>query len=194
MTKLEDSIAVKPALRAALKRERAALEVAEWRDRSLTIVQHVQRYLEPTAARRVGLYAPMESRREVDVRPLDAWLRSRGAAVAYPTMQEGVLGFAWVRTPSALTTRSLFPQPDASCPRLAAGELDVIVVPALAATPTGFRLGYGSGFYDRVLHSFCPPATSVCVVFESQLRTVLPVDAHDVPCHVVITERGIASS
>lgn len=193
MTKLADASGAKPALRAELKRKRAALSTEEWTKLSLAIVSHVQRYLETMPASRVALYAPIEVRREVDVRPLDPWLRARGSSVAYPRMQEATAGFAWVHSPSALVTQARFAEPDASCPTVGPGELDVIVVPALAASRDGFRLGYGSGFYDRALSSFCPPATSLCVVFESQLQPQLPVATHDVACDVVFTERGIAS-
>jgi 5-formyltetrahydrofolate cyclo-ligase len=187
----DDSLSTKFELRTELKRRRSQIPAGEWAALSRTIVGHVERYLATSIVSRVALYAPIEVRREVDVRPLDAWLRARGAAVAYPIMRGDVVGFGWVHSPSALSTVANFPQPDASCETLAPGELDLILVPALAATPAGFRLGYGSGFYDRALSLFCPPATSLCVVFESQMRTELPIAEHDVPCHVVITEAGL---
>src|SRR5690606_20543081 len=106
-------------------------------------------------------------------------------------LRDATAGFAWVPSVSALTIRDKFPEPDASCPMLAPGELDAIIVPALAATRDGYRLGYGSGFYDRVLSTFCPPATSLCVVFESQMRMRLPVAEHDIRCHFVFTEHRV---
>lgn len=181
----------KLALRAELRRARAALSSELWRASSAAIVEHLKGYFEANPASRVALYAPLEARREVDLRALDGWLRARGAQVAYPILRKSVVGFAWVPSLSALTLRDKFPEPDATCPMLAPGELDVIVAPALAATPSGYRLGYGSGFYDRVLGAHCPPATALCVVFESQMRTQLPIAAHDVRCHAVVTERGV---
>ncbi len=193
MTHEANPLMTKPALRAELRRARAALSEAQWQERSLAIVEHVARYVETTTASTIALYAPMVARREVDVRPLDGWLRARGCAVAYPFMRGATFGFACVRAASELGAESSFLQPSASSRALAPGELDLAIVPALAATPSGYRLGYGAGFYDQVLGSFCPPARSLCVVFESQLKDALPVDPHDVPCDLVITERGIVS-
>lgn len=183
----------KQALRAALKRDRAALSATAWERQSAAIVSHLQDYVAMHTCVRVALYAPLTARREVDVGGLDPWLRARGAQVAYPLMHDGELGFAWVQTPQQLEARGAFAQPLPTCPRVLAGELDLVVVPALAATAAGYRLGYGSGFYDRVLPAFCPPGRAVCVVFAAQLLSELPVASHDHACDGVITELGWAA-
>lgn len=194
---MTDPSDVKRALRTGLKRDRAALSEAAWRRGSAEIASHLKDYVVANACARVALYAPLAARREVDVSSLDPWLRARGARVAYPLMRGDELGFAWVQTPEQLQmphgTTSAFAQPLATCPRAVPGELDLIVVPALAATAAGYRLGYGSGFYDRVLPSFCPPGRAVCVVFASQLRGELPVADHDHACDGVVTELGWAT-
>lgn len=194
MTKSNVQSLDKPALRAELKRERAALSVNVWTERSRAIVSHVERYLDSHPARRVALFAPSEPRREVDVRPLDVWLRARGTAIAYPVMRSDAMGFAWANLPSDAHQARTFWQPEPTSELLLPGELDVVLVPALAATSEGFRLGYGAGYYDRALSSFCPPARSICVVFELQLRANLPLADHDVACDVVITENGVVGA
>lgn len=138
----------------------------------------------------MALYSPIEARREVDVSPLDEWLRSRGVRIAYPIIDEDTIGFAWVDDQRALSVRAHFAQPSPSDPRVRPGELDVLIVPALAATPSGYRLGYGAGYYDRVLPLFCPPGRSICVIFGSQLCETLPLGPHDYPCDGVLTDAG----
>ncbi len=62
----------------------------------------------------------------------------------------------------------------------------LIIVPALAFDREGFRLGYGGGYYDRVLaRSTCP---NVGLTFHALLINALPRDAWDRPVRAVCTE------
>lgn len=69
-------------------------------------------------------------------------------------------------------------------------DADVIVVPGVAFTRQGDRLGRGAGWYDRVLTAVPVGALVIGVCFEEQLVDELPVDVHDVPMHVVVTDGG----
>jgi 5-formyltetrahydrofolate cyclo-ligase len=52
-------------------------------------------------------------------------------------------------------------------------------------------LGYGGGFYDKLLaESLSPCAWLVAGAFESQMVEKVPVDEHDMPMDVVVTENG----
>lgn len=65
---------------------------------------------------------------------------------------------------------------------------DVIVVPGLAFTAGGARLGQGGGWYDRLLADVRPDCVTVGVCFAEQLVDVLPIEPHDVPVRVVVTD------
>jgi 5-formyltetrahydrofolate cyclo-ligase len=69
---------------------------------------------------------------------------------------------------------------------------DLVVVPGVAFTPGGYRLGYGRGFYDRSLSSGRMPRT-VGLAYEIQMVEQLPTDPHDVPVDLVITEERVYS-
>ncbi len=60
----------------------------------------------------------------------------------------------------------------------------LFVVPAVACSPDGVRLGRGGGFYDRLLEGTKIPA--VAVIFPCQLAEHLPSLAHDRPVGTVI--------
>lgn len=66
------------------------------------------------------------------------------------------------------------------------GELELIVVPAVAYDKNGNRLGRGKGFYDRLLQT--TKATKIGVGYDFQLVDELPVEQHDVPVDMVITQ------
>lgn len=68
-------------------------------------------------------------------------------------------------------------------------EADLIVIPALAASADGTRLGQGGGWYDRALLHRSPGVAVVSVVFDDEVLEsgVIPTEAHDVPIDAIIT-------
>ena len=68
-------------------------------------------------------------------------------------------------------------------------EADLIVIPALAASADGTRLGQGGGWYDRALMHRSPGVAVVSVVFDDEVLEsgVIPTEAHDVPIDAIIT-------
>lgn len=68
-------------------------------------------------------------------------------------------------------------------------ELDVIIVPGAAFDEQGNRLGYGAGFYDKLLSAFTKP--TVALAFEEQIVSKVPADPHDVPVRKIVTEKRI---
>lgn len=78
------------------------------------------------------------------------------------------------------------PHPDAS--RLVRPEeIDLLLVPGLAFSPTGARLGRGGGFYDRLLALPALRAHRVGVCFAEQLFEELPLEAHDREVELVVS-------
>ena len=76
-------------------------------------------------------------------------------------------------------------------------EADLIVIPALAASADGTRLGQGGGWYDRALVHRSPGVAVVSVVFDDEVLEsgVIPTEAHDVPIDAIITPtRTIAAN
>jgi 5-formyltetrahydrofolate cyclo-ligase len=78
-------------------------------------------------------------------------------------------------------------EPDPTLPEVAVDEANLIVVPGLSYTRRGHRLGYGGGYYDRLLAA-CGPAVTVGVCFEALLLEDMPQAAHDLPVEYLVTE------
>jgi len=87
----------------------------------------------------------------------------------------------------------LEPKPD-RCARVEPDVVDVILVPGLAFDAQCRRLGYGGGFYDRLLGGLTtrPPLRPPLIAgaFEAQMVGAVPAGAHDVPMDIVVTEGG----
>ena len=71
---------------------------------------------------------------------------------------------------------------------VAAKEVSVWIVPGLAFTCDGQRIGYGGGWYDRFLSAASHGALKLGVAFSFQLVDSLPVEPHDVPLTAVISD------
>jgi 5-formyltetrahydrofolate cyclo-ligase len=69
--------------------------------------------------------------------------------------------------------------------------IDLVIVPGLGFTATGYRLGRGMGFYDRFLALPEFVGLSCGLAYEEQVVPALPVLDHDVPLSMLITDRGI---
>lgn len=67
-------------------------------------------------------------------------------------------------------------------------DIDAVVVPGVAFTERGERLGYGGGFYDRLLAGWANRPPCIAPAFSMQVLCALPVDDHDIPIDVVVTE------
>ncbi|HEU0282277.1 MAG TPA: 5-formyltetrahydrofolate cyclo-ligase [Gallionella sp.] len=76
------------------------------------------------------------------------------------------------------------------CERLAApDEVEFALLPGVAFTRDGVRLGYGGGFYDKLLASMAQRPVLVAAAFALQIVERLPQEATDVKIGWIITER-----
>jgi 5-formyltetrahydrofolate cyclo-ligase len=179
----------KPSLRAAAMLHRDRLDDRE--RRSATICALALASPMYAAARAIHCYLPMRS--EVDTRPLIADALAQGKRVAVPIVvpKAAELTHAWLES---LAADALAPGVfGTSNPRdlrpAAPGDWDVVIVPLLAFDKRGHRLGYGKGYYDRLLAASY--ATTIGVGFAAQEIDALPAEAHDIALDYVITEREV---
>ena len=68
-------------------------------------------------------------------------------------------------------------------------EIDLILMPGAAFDERGNRLGYGAGFYDKLLSAFTK--TTVALAFEAQIVPLVPAELHDIPIDKIVTEKRI---
>jgi 5-formyltetrahydrofolate cyclo-ligase len=80
------------------------------------------------------------------------------------------------------------PEPRAHCAALDAASIDWVLVPGVAFDREGHRIGYGGGFYDRLLPLLRGDAHRVAGAFELQLVDHVPAASHDVAVDAIVTE------
>lgn len=76
-------------------------------------------------------------------------------------------------------------------PTVEAHALDVILSPGVAFDANKYRLGYGGGFYDRLLQTIDDKVPVVALAFECQMVDQVPIEAHDKPVDFIVTESRI---
>ena len=85
--------------------------------------------------------------------------------------------------------RVILPDADPAAPPPESPEhIDVVIVPGVAFTEAGDRLGQGGGWYDRVLASVRPDCVAIGVCFVEQVVDAIPVEPHDRRVDVVVTD------
>ncbi|MCO5992874.1 5-formyltetrahydrofolate cyclo-ligase [Actinoallomurus rhizosphaericola] len=67
---------------------------------------------------------------------------------------------------------------------------DLVIVPALAVSSTGVRLGRGGGSYDRALTRVASSILTIAPVYDTELVASLPAEPHDLPVRAVVTPSG----
>lgn len=188
--------AAKTQLRREMRARLRAVTLEDLRTASMRICAAVQEHPAWAAAKIVGLFAPLEEARELDLTPLTA---TPDKLFAYPRVlpgSSGTMDFCLVQTPVELVDHEVqFPsgrqvilrQPGPEQPAVAAARLDLLIVPGLAFTKAGLRLGRGGGFYDRFLANPGLRATTLGVALPQQILQELPAGPHDVPVNYVLT-------
>lgn len=86
------------------------------------------------------------------------------------------------------------PEPDPrKCAGIDAGEIDVAIIPGSVFDVHGGRLGYGGGYYDRFLVNEAPQARRIGFAYELQLVEKVPLQPHDQPLDILITESRVVT-
>lgn len=179
----------KLAARQAMVAARDALPPAERLAASVAITGRIAALPSFIAARTVLLTLPFRS--EWDTHPLIDVALTTGKTVAAPrvnresrmlelhSLSEG----ARALPPGAYG----IPEPEATADRVAPESVEWVLVPGVAFDRTGRRLGYGGGYYDRLL-PLLGGATRVAGAFDLQLVARVPWAPHDVCVDVIVTE------
>ena len=162
--------------RPAAERASADLAIAE---RGLTIAQQLD-------ARTVACY--LSSPAEPPTRALLDALDRAGIRILLPVVRPGrVLEWAQHDGSSRQTRLGV---PETMAPPLGVDALaraDLIFAPACAVDTDGYRLGWGGGFYDAALSGPGAGIPTYAVLYDFDVVTRVPREAHDVAIHGVIT-------
>ncbi|MFY9300597.1 MAG: 5-formyltetrahydrofolate cyclo-ligase [Candidatus Nitrosotenuis sp.] len=138
------------------------------------------------AAKTIACYYSIGS--EVKTHGILQEVLSEGKALALPRVEGDGLVFCSVRKFEDLEKGEFgIMEPKQNCPPLT--EFDVIIVPAVAMTADGQRLGYGRGFYDRFLTGTKSP--TIALAYSKTILKNIPHSKNDIRIQWIVTEDGV---
>ncbi|NEO98282.1 MAG: 5-formyltetrahydrofolate cyclo-ligase [Symploca sp. SIO2E9] len=175
----------KSELRRLLLKQRQSMSSEHWHYKSECLTKHLRSSPLFTQAQTVLAY--FSFRKEPDLSTMFADTERRWG---FPRcIDKSLCWHSW--KPGEALQKGKYgifePYPDA--PTIKPSEVDLIIVPAVACDQRGYRLGYGGGFYDRMLSSSeWESKPTIGIIFEQAYLSQLPIDDWDKSLHAVCTE------
>ena len=179
----------KADLRRRLLKARQAIPEAAWRQKSDRICAHLQQWEVFQQARIVLAY--WSFRKEPDLEPL---LRTPGYWGLPRCQGRNLTWHYWSSKGQWSLVQGAYgiSEPHPQSPQVDVTQVDLICVPAVACDVRGYRLGYGGGYYDRMLSHFpWRKIPTVGIVFEYARLPKVPRAPGDLPLKGICTESGL---
>jgi 5-formyltetrahydrofolate cyclo-ligase len=182
---------LKKEIRKQVLSARDGMPPAERAKKSREIEERLFSLSEFQSSRVVMFFASFRSEVETE-RMIRRTLRA-GKRVVLPKVKGAELGLFEIRdfdndvSPGAWN----IPEPRESAP-VEIRDIDLIILPGAAFDERGNRVGYGAGFYDKLLPGF--QKSTVALAFEVQMAPRVPASAHDIPVQKIITEKRVITA
>lgn len=162
----------------------ARAERGQLPDHSAATVAQLAAFLQGVGARRVLAYRALPG--EIDVSALAHAFELLAPRARFRPTPRLTL-HAWDTATELSRFGAL--QPPADAPEVPLTGVDAALLPGLAFDARGVRLGYGGGFYDRLLPAF--QGLTVGVTTDALIVPALPAEDHDCPVVWLATESGV---
>ncbi|PIX41521.1 MAG: 5-formyltetrahydrofolate cyclo-ligase [Armatimonadetes bacterium CG_4_8_14_3_um_filter_58_9] len=190
----ENELQSKHDLRSHGIQQMRSLDPEELAVKSTRVIANLRTVLEFANAK--GIFTCLSYNNEVDTWELaDELASTPGKKVYVPRALFGEVQLHVVRYPCRMEALKMgLRQPAADATRVPPEDVDraidvALILGVLYDRNRGYRLGYGKGFFDRFLAGRRFPV--IALALEQQLAENLPVEPHDVPMDVIVTEERV---
>ncbi len=187
-----DLAAEKKRLRDTIIATRGAMSLDARLAASAIIIDRVSALPQYSRAKVVLAYMGFGS--EIATAALFARILADGKVAVLPRVDRATQSLA---LHSALSVADLemskwgIAEPRADAPRISMREIEFVLIPGVAFDRNGNRLGYGRGYYDKLLVTADPALVRVAAAFACQIVARVPTDARDQKVATIITETEI---
>ncbi|PFJ12631.1 5-formyltetrahydrofolate cyclo-ligase [Bacillus cereus] len=154
----------------------------------IAVLLYVQK--EWIEAKTIGITLSME--REVNTYPIIEKAWEEGKKVVVPKCNKGTRTMSFRRISNFDQLETVYMNLREPIPTLteevSVAEIDLLIVPGVAYTRRGERIGYGGGYYDRYLVHY--KGKTLSLVYDFQMVKHIPVEPFDKNVEKIITEKG----
>ena len=180
----------KTLLRVNIRKQLTAMPTAEMQQSDAALFQALMALPQVAQAKTISLFWGITGL-EPDTSRLIPQLLEMGKRICLPRIISDFGMELREYTPNCPMARTSFGilEPTIDCPLVDKSQVDLVIVPALCYDRKGFRLGYGAGHYDRWLSDYTGHTVGMCR--EISLQDAVPVEAHDKPVQIVVTESEV---
>ncbi len=178
----------KGAIRSYFLQARRNRPSIEYQDKSQRISDRLLQFCLEQQFSVIHTFLPILSRGEPDISSFITKSLQEGLRLMVPEVVHGELEMRhhWYRQETDVHDGhwgvSVPKVADLADPSLA----EAVLVPMLCVDSSGFRVGYGKGYYDYFLSSLDAVFVGIC--FEEEVIEYMPHDPHDVPVHFVVSD------
>ena len=169
----------KKELRTQIRCKTSAMSDSLKEYEAYVVVGLLQRYIATQQVKVLAMFYPMED--EINILPLAEFAFKEGIRVVLPRMEVGEesrMEF-YDFSPHKMTQSSWGVMEPEEGEKVEAEEIDLMIVPGVAFTLRGERMGRGKGYYDRYLSRVGFRAQTIGVCFAHQRVESLPQEEHD---------------
>lgn len=180
----------KSYFRKIVFQKRKEYPLSLWKENSFKICEKIKNLKEWLFSQNIGFYSAID--KEVSLENLigEAFLKNKRVFLPKTWLKERKLSFHQIFSLSDLKPGAFnILEPPVTAPSIEVSKLDLLFVPGVAFDLNKGRLGYGGGFYDRILSY--TKALKIGVAFSFQIFDKLPLEEHDQKVDLVITEESI---
>jgi len=130
-------------------------------------------------------------RSEVDTIGMIKQALDEGKRVVLPRVEGQILGLYEIKNLDELAPGYMgIPEPSVLTDdrRISINDVDAVIIPGAAFDQTGNRIGYGGGFYDRLLAQLQKPVPIIAPTYEEQVIDSVPAEPHDKKVNIIVTD------
>jgi 5-formyltetrahydrofolate cyclo-ligase len=184
-----DVFTKKSSIRHDLISKRSTLSPEEVNKTSKEITKNLLRLRRFRNARRVVLYFPIKN--EVNTEGIFRSAREFSKEIYFPCIEGSLLEFRRVSDLDELEPGNFgIPEPSRDSAKVEIMDIDLVIIPGVAFDRFGRRLGYGGGYYDRVLFKI-DNKRRIGLAYNFQVLDSIPVEASDEEVGLIVTEAGV---
>jgi 5-formyltetrahydrofolate cyclo-ligase len=188
--------ASKHELRLRFKELRSALSVNESKALSSEIISTLKTI--PVFGPASCVFSYIAFGREVDSRPFLQALLEAGKLVVAPGKDRKLDAsrcFHFLRPddPILFSEKPEIETPD-TCDLLNIRDVDVFLVPGIVWDEAGYRIGFGGGYFDRLLSQRRPDSVAIGLAYDFQVLPALHPDPWDQPVDLIVTEKRMITT